>query len=128
MARKTDLVAAASRRYQKAVEAHAKALAAGDEKAIAKAADEVEAARKRIDALVSTSRPLIGAAAGGAAGAALGSVAGPAGAAIGGGAGAAIGGYLTTPKAPLESASAESPKEPAQAKKEIRKLKAKLLR
>jgi len=132
--KKSDLVAAASRRYQRAIEAHAAALARGDEQGIANAAEEVEASRKRLDALVSTSRPLIGAAGGGALGGALGAaVGGPLGAAVGGGIGAAGGGYLTTPKTPTESkgASAGEPRRPVAtppSRKEIRALKKKLMR
>jgi hypothetical protein len=131
VAKKSDLVAAAARRYQRAVEAHAAALARGDEKAIAKASKDVEEARKRLEALVSTARPLIGAAGGGALGGAFGAVlGGPVGAAIGGGLGAAGGGYLTTTTSPQESKASrgEGAFGSTVTAKEIRQLKKKLLR
>lgn len=100
MAKKTDLVAAASRRYARALQNHASALERGDEAAIERAAKEVDESRARLEKLVSPWRPLVGAAGGGAAGGALGAaVGGPLGAAIGGGLAAAGGAYLTTPTA-----------------------------
>ncbi len=117
MARKAERVAAASRRYQQAVEAHADALRAGDEAAIEKAADDVEKARKRLNALVSSVRPLAGAAAGAAVGGGIGAIGGPGLAAAGSAAGAFIGGMIASPKAP-QAAKA----------KEIRQLKNKLLK
>lgn len=119
MARKADLVAAASRRYQRALESQAEALAKGDEEAIQEASMEAEKARKRLDALVSTARPLLGAAGGGAAGGAVGAaLGGPIGAAVGAGIGAAGGGYLTTPKVAQSTTKS----------KEIKVLKSKLLK
>jgi hypothetical protein len=99
MARKSDRVAAAARRYQQALEAQTAALQRGDEAAIEKAAEDAEAARGRLDALTSTMRPLVGAAGGAAGGAALGALGGPGLAAAGGAAGAFIGGVLASPRA-----------------------------
>jgi len=136
MAKKTDLVAAASRRYTRALQNHAAAIERGDEVAIEKAGKEVDESRKRLDKLVSPWRPLVGAAGGGAAGGAIGAaLGGPLGAAIGGGLGGAAGGYLTTPtaaaaaqeKSAAAGGGAFGRPSPAFAK-ETRELKRKLLR
>lgn len=120
MARKADRVAAASRRYQQAIEAHAQALQRGDEASIERTSEAAEKARKRLNALVSTVRPIVGAAGGAALGGGMGALGGPGLAMAGSAAGAFIGGVLASPRA----AKSKTFKPDA----EIRQLKNKLLR
>ncbi len=113
-----DKVAASSRRYYEALQRQVKAIESGSEDEIDKAAEDVEKARKALDAMVSSNRELVGSAIGAAVGGAVGSFGGPAAGAIGGAAGAMAGGMVAAPTAPTKAAN------PA----EVRKLKAKLLR